>query len=101
MSTLYGFALLVLVVFVAIAPRRVLGPVFGLLGRVLGTGVVALVCLGAAIYIFSNEASAPYRPHGFAALGVGVVCAAWWIYRRFRPVYREQAPDPVSDLADS
>jgi len=71
MSALYSFAVLVLVIFVAIAPRRVLGPVFGLVRRVLGAGVIALACLGTAIYIFSNAASAPYRPYGVAALGLG------------------------------
>ena len=100
MSAWSSFAVLVLVVFVAIAPRRVLGPVIGWLGRLLGVGVVALACLGAAIYVFSDPAAAPYHPFGFAALGVGAVCAAWWIYRRFVPVYRDQAPDHPSDLAD-
>jgi len=100
MSALYSFAVLVLVIFVAIAPRRVLGPVFGLVRRVLGAGVIALACLGTAIYIFSNAASAPYRPYGVAALGLGAVFAAWWIYRRFNPVYRDQAAEPASDLAE-
>ena len=100
MSAWSSFAVLVLVIFVVIAPRRVLGPVFGALGRVLGAGVVALASLGAAIYIFSDPSAAPYHPAGFAALAVGAVCAAWWIYRRFAPVYRDQAADRPSDLAD-
>ena len=100
MSAWSTFACLVLVIFVAIAPRRVLGPAFGVVARVLGAGVVALVCLGAAIYIFSDSAATPYHPLGFAALAVGAVFAAWWIYRRFVPVYRDQAPDHPSDLAD-
>ena len=100
MSAWSSFAILVLVIFVAIAPRRVLGPVFGLAGRLVGVGVVALACLGTAIYIFSAPAAAPYHDYGLAALGLGSACAAWWIYRRFVPVYRDQVSDHPSDLAD-
>ncbi len=99
MSAFYSFAVLVLVIFVAIAPRRVLGPVFGLAGRLLGAGVVALACLGAAIYIFSAPGGEALHAWGFAALALGIACAAWWIFRRFRPVYRDQAAEPPSDLS--
>jgi hypothetical protein len=85
------FLVMVLVVFVAIAPRRVLGPVIKLVGRRVGAGIVALASLGCAIYLFSDPASTPYRNAAYAALAVGGVCAAWWIYRRFVPRYRDQA----------
>lgn len=88
------YIVMVLVIFVAIAPRRLLGPVIHVVGRRVGAGVVALACLGAAIYVFSAPAAAPWRNIGFAALAVGSACAAWWIYRRFVPAYRDQAPPP-------
>lgn len=94
------FAVLVLAIFVALAPRRVLGPVIGFVVRWAGSGVLAVACLGAAIYIFSAPAAAAYHSVGLAALAVGLACAAWWIYRRFVPAYRDQAAPPPSDFAD-
>ena len=92
------FLVMVLVVFVAIAPRRVMGPVIQLVSRRVGVGVVALASLGCAVYLFSNPASAPYRNAAYAALALGAACAAWWIYRRFVPRYRDQAAAAPSDL---
>ena len=92
------FLVMVLVVFVALAPRRVLGPVIQLVGRRVGAGVVALAALGGAIWLFSDPGSAAYRNAAYAALALGGACAAWWIYRRFVPRYRDQAAAAPSDL---
>ena len=91
-----GFALLVGVVLVAIAPRQTLGPVFGWTQRLLGAGVIAVLALSVGGYLMLRGGlSEQERWMAFAALGLGGVCAAWWIYRRFVPAYRDQsAPEP-------
>jgi hypothetical protein len=98
MSSWSGFILAVLVIFVAIAPRQVLGPLFGLVGRYVGAGVVALLCLCIGGYTLGGAASDQAHWLGLGELCLGAACAAWWAYRQVRPAYREQAP--ASDLAD-
>ena len=65
------FLVMVLVVFVAIAPRRVLGPVIRVVGRRVGAGVVALACLGAAIWPVQRSGlhALPRRRLGTLAVG--------------------------------
>jgi hypothetical protein len=94
------FLVVVLVVFVMLAPRRVLGPVIRLVGRRVGAGVAAMVLLGCAIYLFSAPDAQPYRIEAFAVLAVGGVCATWWIYRRIVPAWRDPATAP-SDIDDA
>jgi ethanolamine transporter EutH len=98
MSSWSGFVLAVLVIFVAIAPRQVLGPLFGVVGRHVGVGVVALLSLCIGGYTLGGAASDHAHWIGLGELALGAVCAAWWAYRQFVPVYRDQAP--ASDLAD-
>jgi ethanolamine transporter EutH len=99
MSGWQGYVVLVLVILVAIAPRQVLGPLFGLAGRYVGAGAVALVALGAGSYTLGVAASEREHWLGYGALGLGVLCGAWWIYRLAVPAYRDQAPDsaPLGD----
>ncbi len=47
MSGGLGYAVFFLAIFVAIAPRQTLGPVFGAIRRHVTVGVVALACLAA------------------------------------------------------
>jgi hypothetical protein len=98
MSSWSGFVLAVLVIFVAIAPRQVLGPLFGVVSRYVGVGVVALLSLCIGGYTLGGAASDHAHWLGIGELALGAACAAWWAYRQVVPVYREQAPD--SDLAD-
>ncbi len=93
-----GYIVLVLVIFVAIAPRQVLGPVFGLVHRYVGVGVVALVSLGIGSWTLGAAASERAHWIGLGELGLGALCAAWWLYRLVVPAYRDQAPD--SAIAD-
>jgi len=90
-----GFALLVAVVLVAIAPRQTLGPVFGWTQRLLGAGVIAVLALSWGSYLMLRGGLTDQEQWmAVAALGLGGVSAAWWIYRRFVPAYRDQqAPE--------
>lgn len=99
MSGWWGFVVLVLVVLVAIAPGQTLGPVARGIQRLVGTGVVAVVALSIGSYrMLRGGLSEQDRWIALASLGLGGACALWWIYRRFVPVYREQARAP-DDLA--
>ena len=93
-----GYIVLVLVILVAIAPRQVLGPVFGLVHRYVGVGAVALVSLGVGSWTLGAAASERAHWIGLGELGLGALCAAWWLYRLAVPVYRDQVPD--SAIAD-
>ena len=93
-----GYIVLVLVILVAIAPRQVLGPVLGLVHRHVGVGVVALVSLGVGSWTLGAAASERAHWIGLGELGLGALCAAWWLYRLAVPVYRDQVPD--SAIAD-
>ena len=98
MPTWLGYLVLVLVIFVAIAPRQVLGPVFDLVHRYLGVGVVALASLGIGSWTLGAAASERARWIGLGELGLGGLCAAWWLYRLAVPAYRDQVPDSaISD----
>jgi hypothetical protein len=88
-----GFVGLVLVIFVAMAPRQVLGPLFGVVGRYMGAGVVALLSLCVGGHTLGGAASERARWIGFGELALGAVCVAWWAYRQVVPVYRDQAPE--------
>ncbi len=94
-----GYIVGVLVILVLIAPRRTLGPVLGAVGRYTSIGVVALISLTAGSYALGVAATERERLIGLGALGLGALCAAWWLYRLFVPAYRDQAPDstPVAD----
>jgi hypothetical protein len=90
-----SFVVLVLVVLVAIAPRRTLGPVAWWTRRVLGAGVIAVLALSFGSYLLLRGGlSDQAQWMAYAALGLGGACAAWWIYRRFVPAYRDQAREP-------
>ncbi len=93
----YGAYLLV--ILVAIAPREVLGPVFGVVARHVGVGVVALVSLCVGSYTLGAAQSERAHWTGLGELALGALCAAWWLYRLFVPVYRDQTPDsaPLAD----
>ena len=93
MPTWLSYMVYVLVIFVAIAPRRALGPLAGLLNRYVGVGVVALLCLGAGAWTLGAAQSDRARWTGLGELALGALCAVWWLYRLFRPAYRDQAPD--------
>jgi hypothetical protein len=95
----WGYVVLVLVILVAIAPRQVLGPLAGLIRRYVGVGVVALAALGVGSWTLGAAASERAHAIGLGELGLGALCAAWWLYRLFVPAYRDQAPDsaPVAD----
>ena len=99
MSGWLGYAVFFLAVFVAIAPKQTLGPVFGLVARYVTVGVVALVALAAGSYALGVAATERDHWTGYAELALGAVCAAWWLYRLFRPAYRDQAPvsEPIID----
>ncbi len=99
MPTWLVYVAFFLAVFVAVAPRQTLGPVLGAIARYVTIGVVALACLAAGSYTL-GVAETP-RDHwaGYGELGLGALCAAWWLYRLFKPAYRDQAPDSAS-LAD-
>ncbi len=99
MPTWLGYLVYLLVIFVAIAPRRVLGPVAGLLNRYVGVGVVALFSLGAGAWTLGAAQSEQAHWAGLGEMLLGAVCAAWWFYRLFKPAYRDQAPDsaPIAD----
>ena len=98
MSGWLGYAVFFLAIFVAIAPRQTLGPVFGAIGRYETAGVVAIACLAAGSWSLGVAATEREHWAGYGELALGGVCAAWWIYRLFNPRYREQAPasEPVS-----
>lgn len=95
-----GYVVLVLVILVAIAPRQVLGPVARLARRYGGVGVVALISLGVGSYTLGVAATERAHSIGLGELGLGALCAAWWFYRLFVPVYRDQAPDSVANADD-
>ena len=99
MPSWLGYVVLVLVILVAIAPRQVLGPIAGLVRRYVGVGVVALVSLAVGSWTLGAAASERAHAIGLAELGLGGICAAWWLYRLFVPAYRDQAPDsaPIAD----
>ena len=99
MSNWSAYVVSVLVIFVLIAPSRVLGPLFGAVGRYVGVGFVALASLGVGSYILGVAESEHARWIGFGELGLGGLCAAWWLYRLFVPAYRDQVPDstPMAD----
>jgi hypothetical protein len=87
-----SYVVAVLIIFVLIAPTQVLGPVGGWVVRFVGPGVLALAFFALAGYLLQASESARARPVGLGALGLGALCGAWWIYRRFVPLYRDQAP---------
>ena len=93
-----GYVILVLVILVAIAPRQVLGPLFGLVHRYVGAGVVGLASLGIGSYTLGVAATERAHWIGLGELGLGALCAAWALYRLAVPAYRDQAPD--SAIAD-
>ena len=99
MPSWLGYVVLVLVILVAIAPRQALGPVAGLVRRYAGAGAVALISLGLGSWTLGVAASERAHWIGLGELGLGVLCAAWWLYRLFVPAYRDQAPDsaPLAD----
>ena len=94
-----GYVIYFAIIFVAIAPRQALGPVFGAFARYVGPGVVALASFLAAGYTLGVADSERLRWLGIGELALGAVCAAWWIYRQIFPRYRDQAPasEPVPD----
>ena|ERR1700761_7742394 len=98
MPTWLGYVVYVLVIFVVIAPGKVLGPAAGLIHRYVGVGVVGLFSLAAGAYMLGVAQTERDRWVGLGELALGGLCAAWWLYRLFRPAYRDQAPD--SALAD-
>ena len=100
MSTWPAFVVLVLVIFVALAPRQVLGPVVGLVGRYFGAGVAAVIAFGAAVWTLHDNPSEYARLVAYAELALGAICAAWWLYRVYRPLYRDQAPTSESPADD-
>ena len=95
-----GYVILVLLILVAIAPRQVLGPLFGLVHRFVGVGVVALVSLGIGSWTLGVAASERSHWIGLGELGLGALCAAWGLYRLFVPAYRDQAPDSAGAAED-
>jgi hypothetical protein len=86
------------VILVAIAPRQALGPLFGLVHRYVGVGVVGLASLGIGSYTLGVATTEQAHWIGLGELGLGALCAAWSLYRLVVPVYRDQAPD--SAVAD-
>ncbi len=95
MSGPLSFVVLVLVVLVLIAPGRTLGPTFRWIHRLVGTGVVAVVTLSLGSYLMIRGGlTEQERWLALGSLGLGAACALWWIYRRFVPVYRDQAREP-------
>ncbi len=100
MPSWLGYVVLVLVILVAIAPRQVLGPVAGLARRYVGVGVVALISLGLGSWTLGVAASVRTHSIGLGELGLGALCAAWWLYRLAVPVYRDQAPDSALNADD-
>ena len=88
-----GYVAYFLIIFVAIAPKQALGPVFGAVHRYVGPGVVAIVSLALGSYTLGVADAERARWAVFGELGLGAICAAWWIYRQFVPRYRDQAPD--------
>ena len=100
MPTWLGYVACVLAILVAIAPRQVLGPVLGVVGRHVGIGAVALISLGAGSWTLGAESSDREHWIGLGELGLGALCAAWWLYRLFVPIYRDQAPDSATITDD-
>ena len=95
MSGWLGFVVLVGAVLVAIAPRRVLGPAFGWVQRLVGSGVVAVVALSTGSYLLLRGGLSDAEQWiALASLTVGAAFALWWIYRRFVPRYRDQVREP-------
>ena len=94
-----GYIVGVLVILVLIAPKQTLGPVFGAVGRYASVGVVALASLAGGGWLLGAAVTGRDRLIGFGVLGLGALCAAWWGYRLFVPVYRDQAPgsEPAVD----
>ena len=99
MPTWLGYVVYFVVIFVAIAPGKVFGPLAGLIHRYVGVGVVGLFSLGAGAYMLGIAQTEREQWAGLGELALGAACAAWWIYRLFKPAYRDQAPDSAS-LAD-
>lgn len=97
MPSWLGYVALVLVILVAIAPRQVLGPVAGLARRYVGVGVVALISLGVGSYTLGVAPSGRAHSIGLGELGLGALCAVWWLYRLVVPAYRDQTPDSADD----
>ena len=99
MSGWLGYVVFFVVVFVAVAPRQTLGPVLGAVARYVTIGVVGLACLAAGSYTLGVAATARDHWTGCGELALGALCAAWWLYRLFKPAYRDQAPDsaPLAD----
>ena len=99
MSGWLGYVVFFIVVFVAIAPRQTLGPVLGTVTRYLSVGVVALIALGAGSYTLGVATTEREHWTGYGELALGALCAGWWLYRLFKPEYRDQAPvsEPVAD----
>ena len=99
MPSWLGYVVYFLIIFVAIAPKQALGPVFGMVSRYVGAGVVAIASFGAGSYTLGVAQTEHARWIGFGELALGASCAAWWIYRQFVPLYRDQAPasEPVAD----
>lgn len=93
MPTWLSYVLYFAVIFVALAPRRILGPVVGLAARFVGVRVVALVSLGAGCYLLSGQPSPRDQWIGLAELALAAACVAFWIYRLFVPAFRDQTPE--------
>ena len=95
-----GYVVGVLVILVLIAPKQTLGPVFGAVGRYTSVGVVALFSLGTGSYALGVAVTGRDRLIGFGGLGLGGLCAAWWLYRLFVPAYRDQVSDSAPMVDD-
>ena len=100
MPSWLGYVAYVLVILVAIAPRQVLGPVFGIVRRYVGVGVVALLSIGFGSWTLGAASSDREHWIGLGELGLGAPCAAWWLYRLVVPAYRDQAPDSAPIAGD-
>ena len=99
MATWLGYGLYFLIILVAIAPAQVAAPVLSAVARYVGAGVVAVASFVAGGYMLGIAQSERARWMGFGELALGAICAAWWIYRQFVPLYRDQAPasEPIAD----
>ena len=99
MSSWLDYVAFFLLIFVAIAPSTVFGPLATLVARYVGPGFVALAALSWGSWLLGVARSGQSRWIGLGMLALGALCAAWWIYRLFVPRYRDQAPasEPVVD----
>ena len=95
-----GYVIGVVVILVLIAPKQTLVPVVGIAWRYATTGLVALACLAGGAWQLGVAVTERDHLIGDGALALGGLCAAWWLYRLFVPVYRDQAPDSSASTDD-